>query len=122
MELKEGYKQTEVGVIPEDWESQRIDAHALITTKPEHVQDRVDNGAHLSSSDPRKLFELTHSHEGEAVLTAGDGVGTGKVFHYVNGRFDVHQRVYRITDFDDDLSGNISSSNSVRISLIESCR
>ena len=38
-------------------------------------------------------------------MTAGDGVGTGKVFHYVNGRFDVHQRVYRITDFDDDLSG-----------------
>ena len=29
----------------------------------------------------------------EAVLTAGDGVGVGKVFHYVNGPFDFHQRV-----------------------------
>ena len=35
----------------------------------------------------------------EAVLTVGDGVGTGKVFHYYNGKFDLHQRVYAMTDF-----------------------
>ena len=35
----------------------------------------------------------------EAVLTVGDGVGTGKVFHYVTGKFDLHQRVYAMTDF-----------------------
>ena len=33
------------------------------------------------------------------VLTAGDGVGTGKVFHYFEGKFDYHQRVYKISDF-----------------------
>lgn len=27
---------------------------------------------------------------------AGDGVGAGKVLHYVNGKFDYHQRVYNI--------------------------
>ena len=37
----------------------------------------------------------------EAVLTVGDGVGTGKVFHYVNGKFDLHQRVYAMTNFSD---------------------
>ena len=106
MELKEGYKQTEVGVIPEDWESQRIDAHALITTGAKNTQDRVDNGAYPFFVRSQKVERInSFSYEGEAVLTAGDGVGTGKVFHYVNGRFDVHQRVYRITDFDDDLSG-----------------
>ncbi len=47
----------------------------------------------------------SYSFEGEAVLTAGDGVGTGKVFHYINGKFDVHQRVYRISDFSDHLNG-----------------
>ena len=36
----------------------------------------------------------------EAVLTVGDGVGTGKVFHYVQGKFDCHQRVYAIHDFE----------------------
>ena len=32
-------------------------------------------------------------------------MGTGKVFHYVNGKFDAHQRVYRIYDFIEGLSG-----------------
>ena len=29
-------------------------------------------------------------------MTAGDGVGAGKVFHYANGKFDYHQRVYNL--------------------------
>ena len=37
--------------------------------------------------------------DGEAILTAGDGVGTGKVFHYINGKFDFHQRVYMFYRF-----------------------
>ena len=32
-------------------------------------------------------------------MTAGDGVGVGKVFHYVNGKFDYHQRVYKFSAF-----------------------
>ena len=32
-------------------------------------------------------------------MTAGDGVGVGKVFHYINGKFDYHQRVYKFSDF-----------------------
>lgn len=39
------------------------------------------------------------------MLTAGDGVGTGKVFHYINGQFDIHQRVYKISDFSPRLVG-----------------
>ena len=41
----------------------------------------------------------------EAVLTVGDGVGTGKVFHYVNGKYDIHQRVYRMFDFSKEITG-----------------
>ena len=40
----------------------------------------------------------------EAVLTVGDGVGTGKVFHYVNGKYDLHQRVYRMFDFSEEIT------------------
>ncbi|HZX48448.1 MAG TPA: restriction endonuclease subunit S [Nitrospirota bacterium] len=47
----------------------------------------------------------TFSFDGEAVLTAGDGVGTGKVFHYIKGKFDFHQRVYKVSDFKDELYG-----------------
>lgn len=31
----------------------------------------------------------------QAVITAGDGVGVGKVIHYVNGKYALHQRAYR---------------------------
>lgn len=35
----------------------------------------------------------------EAVLTAGDGAGVGKVFHHYHGPFDFHQRVYMLNRF-----------------------
>lgn len=31
-----------------------------------------------------------------AIITAGDGAGVGKVFHYVEGKYALHQRAYRI--------------------------
>lgn len=37
-------------------------------------------------------------------MTVGDGVGTGKVFHYVSGKYDLHQRCYRMYDFTDELN------------------
>ena len=37
-------------------------------------------------------------------MTVGDGVGTGKVFHYVNGKYDLHQRVYRMFDFSEKIT------------------
>ena len=42
----------------------------------------------------------SYSFNGEAILTAGDGVGVGKVFHYVNGKVGVHQRVYILSNFE----------------------
>ena len=29
-----------------------------------------------------------------AIITAGDGVGVGKVFHYIEGKYALHQRAY----------------------------
>jgi type I restriction enzyme S subunit len=39
------------------------------------------------------------SFDCEAVLTAGDGAGVGKVFHHYTGPFDFHQRVYMMNNF-----------------------
>src|SRR5690606_22585533 len=47
----------------------------------------------------------SYSFDGEAVLTSGDGVGVGKIFHYIKGRFDFHQRVYNIHKFKPNLKG-----------------
>ena len=47
----------------------------------------------------------SYSYDGEAILTSGDGVGVGKNFHYIVGKFDFHQRVYCIYDFEKEVSG-----------------
>jgi type I restriction enzyme S subunit len=106
MELRAGYKQTEVGVIPIEWKVAKIKELASITTGKRNTQDRIEDGEYpffVRSSVVERID--SYSFDGEAVLTAGDGVGTGKVFHYINGKFDFHQRVYKISDFRPDLDG-----------------
>ena len=106
MELKEGYKQTEVGVIPEDWDIEYIENLAHITTGSRNTQDRVDDGQYPFYVRSQTVERInSYSFDGEAILTAGDGVGTGKVFHYINGKFDAHQRVYRISEFNERIKG-----------------
>jgi len=106
MELKPGYKHTEVGVIPEDWGTDKVINLALITTGAKNTQDKIDDGVYpffVRSSIVERIN--SYSFDGEAVLTAGDGVGTGKIFHYIKGKFDFHQRVYKISDFNVNLDG-----------------
>lgn len=49
----------------------------------------------------REILRAPDYHfDTEAVLTPGDGQGgTGKVFHYYNGKFQAHQRVYVFSQF-----------------------
>lgn len=103
---KLGYKQTEVGVLPEDWNFEYIENLAYITTGGSNTQDRVDDGQYPFFVRSQTIERInSYSYDGEAVLTAGDGVGTGKVFHYINGKFDAHQRVYRISEFNEHING-----------------
>ena len=104
--IPKGYKQTEVGVIPEDWEVDKIKNLAHITTGSKNTQDRIDSGEYPFFVRSQTVERInSYSFDGEAVLTAGDGVGTGKVFHYIKGKFDFHQRVYKVSDFKDKLDG-----------------
>ena len=105
-EIKQGYKQTEFGLIPEDWEIRTIGEVAKITTGRKNTEDKIDYGTfpfYVRSQIIEKIN--SYSFDCEGVLTAGDGVGTGKVFHYINGKFDFHQRVYLIYKFDNKLFG-----------------
>ena len=101
-----GYKQTDVGVIPVEWEVDKIKNITSITTGAKNTQDKIDDGEYpfyVRSSIIERIN--SYSFDGEAVLTAGDGVGTGKVIHYINGKFDFHQRVYKISDFSEKIDG-----------------
>ena len=55
-----------------------------------------------------RLLDQAHIHyetkeydyDDESVVTAGDGVGVGKVFHITHGKYALHQRAYRIHPLD----------------------
>ena len=84
----------------EEWEVKRLGEIAEIKTGNKDTQNKVDNGIYpffVRSNTVEKIN--TYSYDGEAILTSGDGVGVGKNFHYVNGKFDFHQRVYSIRNF-----------------------
>ena len=38
-----------------------------------------------------------------AIITSGDGVGVGKIFHYIEGKYALHQRAYRVHVFNERL-------------------
>lgn len=101
-----GYQQTELGLIPEDWVVESIGSLLSITTGNKNTQDKCDDGMYPFFVRSQTIERInTYSFDGEAVLTAGDGVGTGKIFHYINGKFDYHQRVYLMHNFGEKLNG-----------------
>ena len=84
------------------WELRKSKELCTISTGKGNTQDKVDDGAYpfyVRSATIEKSDEYLYDQE--AVLTVGDGVGTGKVYHYVNGKYNLHQRVYRMYDFKD---------------------
>src|SRR5208282_6126325 len=97
---------TEVGVIPQDWNLEYIESVARIATGGKNTQDRETDGQYPFFVRSQTVEQISsYSFDGEAVLTAGDGVGTGKIFHYIDGKFDVHQRVYCIYEFAERVNG-----------------
>ena len=99
------FKMTEIGLIPEDWECCKIGELAKICTGNRNTQDKNDNGRYpfyVRSPIVERIDEYGFNTEG--VVTVGDGVGTGKVFHYVNGCFGLHQRCYLIDSFNERLN------------------
>ena len=83
-----------------EWKTKKVGEICKIQTGKSNTQDETNSGLYdfyvrspIVRKSNRYLFDC------EAVLTVGDGVGTGKVFHYVTGKFDLHQRVYAMTNF-----------------------
>ncbi|MFI3277165.1 restriction endonuclease subunit S [Vibrio sp.] len=101
-----GTQPSELGEIPEDWEVKTIGSVVSITTGSRNTQDKLSNGLYPFFVRSQTIERIdTYSFDGEAVLTAGDGVGTGKIFHYINGKFDYHQRVYLMHNFGERIDG-----------------
>lgn len=89
-----------IGCIPANWAATKVRFLCDITTGDKDTVNRVDDGEYpFYVRSPIIEHIDTYSFEGEGVLMAGDGVGAGRVFHYANGKFDYHQRVYNLHNF-----------------------
>ncbi|TDU13393.1 restriction endonuclease subunit S [Bacillus safensis subsp. safensis] len=87
------------------WEQRKAKELCTISTGKGNTQDKVEYGKYpfyVRSATIERSNDFLYDQE--AVLTVGDGVGTGKVFHYVNGKYNLHQRVYRMYDFNSAVS------------------
>lgn len=41
-------------------------------------------------------YKNEYDFDETAIITSGDGVGVGKIFHFVSGKYALHQRAYRV--------------------------
>lgn len=92
--------------IPNDWEVKKLGEISEIKTGDKDTQNKTDDGLYpffVRSDNVERINSF--SYDGEAILTSGDGVGVGKNYHYINGKFDFHQRVYSIRKFDLEVYG-----------------
>ncbi len=83
----------------EPWQEDIIDNVCSVTTGASNSQDQVANGRfpfYIRSSSI--VYSEKFLFDCEGVITIGDGQ-IGKVFHYVNGKFDLHQRCYLMYNF-----------------------
>lgn len=95
------YKPSKLGMVPKDWDVGRIDNLCKITTGSKDTQNKEENGIYPFFVRSQTIERInSYSYDGEAILTSGDGVGVGKIYHYINGKFDFHQRVYMLYEFE----------------------
>ena len=70
---------------------------ADIGTGSSNTNEGLEEGDYpfyVRSQEPLRKNE--YEYDETAIITAGDGVGVGKVYHFVEGKYALHQRAYRI--------------------------
>jgi type I restriction enzyme S subunit len=88
-----------LGEIPSDWNLVKLKYLVSITTGNKDTENKELDGKYPFFVRSKNIEKInSYSYDGEAILTAGDG-DIGKIFHYINGKFDFHQRVYMFYKF-----------------------
>ncbi|WP_151811950.1 restriction endonuclease subunit S [Acinetobacter bereziniae] len=81
----------------ETLEWKKLGEVAEIGTGSHDTQDAIEDGNYIFYARGRETLKLNvFDFDETAIITAGDGAGVGKVFHYAQGKYALHQRAYRI--------------------------
>ncbi len=103
-EVKSGYKQTEVGLIPEDWFVTSLgNSFGKITTGKLDANAMSENGEYPFFTCAKEAYRINHyAFDCDALLISGNGANVGYVHHY-NGKFNAYQRTYVLTEAKHDI-------------------
>ena len=89
----------------EEWETRKLGEISQIKTGKRNGDEQTEHGKYPFFVRSSVIARIdSYSFDGEAILVPGEG-GIGNIFHYINGKFDYHQRVYKISDFADFVCG-----------------
>ena len=89
------------------WETKLLGDVAHIKTGSKNNEDKDDNGQYPLYVRSAIVEQInSYCFDGEAILVPGEG-GIENIFHYINGRFDCHQRVYMINRFANNVFGKL---------------
>lgn len=102
MKKYDSYKDSGIewlGMIPRDWKVVRLRYLCDISTGDKDTINREDDGQYPFYVRSKKIERIsTFGYDEEAILTPGDG-DICKIWHYVQGKFECHQRVYKLSKF-----------------------
>ena len=91
------YYQTKLFDFSNEVEYLPLEKIAEIGTGSSNTNEAEDDGKYPFYVRSQQLYRKnTYEYDETAIITSGDGVGVGKIFHYVEGKYALHQRAYRI--------------------------
>jgi len=103
--ISPGYKQTEVGIIPEEWVIKKIDIICgTITTGKLDANAMCPDGPYRFYTCAKDYYQIDkYAFDCEALLISGNGAHVGYI-HYYHGKFNAYQRTYVLCGFSEDIT------------------
>ena len=97
--------QTRLPGFSESWVTVQLGDISHIKTGDRNHEDKEDGGRFPFFVRSERVERIdSFSYDCEAIIVPGEG-NIGSVLHYVSGRFDLHQRAYKISDFPECIHG-----------------
>ena len=91
------YYRDELLTFGEDVEWKTLGEVAEIGTGSSNTNEEMEDGRYPFYVRSQIIrYKNSFEFDEIAIITSGDGVGVGKIFHFVEGKYALHQRAYRI--------------------------